>query len=185
MAKLYIRNCFKYSCLPFFQKQVESNGPSAMDLTVDFDEHEVLVENLAYLMKAVEVSFCVCSLYCWSEVNAVIAIHWGMTASQYTGTKQPVHGTTGLKSGTWYTWKMKAMTCACVKTSTPVHCHEFWPVGCQPPPPLFIAKNWFCKKWRHFLSFVFCWEFSKGILGIISLVTEAEDKYVELVEFRN
>merc|ERR1712227_1066861 len=44
--------------MPFVQyikKQVEANGPSAMDLTVDFDEHEVLMDNLAYLIKAVEL----------------------------------------------------------------------------------------------------------------------------------
>eukprot|EP00794_Sanderia_malayensis_P007562 gene7562-8400_t len=39
----------------FVKRQVELVGPSAMDLTVDFDEHEILMENLAYLMKAVEL----------------------------------------------------------------------------------------------------------------------------------
>ena len=41
------------------QNRVISTGTSAMDLTVPFDETAVLMDNLAYLVKAVGVSIIV------------------------------------------------------------------------------------------------------------------------------
>jgi len=44
--------------MPFVQhvkKRVETDGPSALNLTVDFDETSVLMENLPYLLKSIEL----------------------------------------------------------------------------------------------------------------------------------